>query len=317
MNAQKKSALNEIPPNKIKPNKDNPRLIFREKEMNQLLESIKEVGIKVPITVYQDSNRYVLIDGERRWRCARKLNLDSMPAIIQPKPSRLENLLMMFNIHNVRVDWDLMPMALKLKEVKEMLEKVGQECSPAKLAGITGLSKSTVNRALELLELPSKYRRMLLREAEKPKSEQSVTADLFVEINKSYAVMEKYTPEICTSTSRLKYIDIMVDKYLRGIIKNVVHLRIISKIARVKRAGKSKSTALPILKRMLADKDYTIEEAFTVSVQSAYKIRDINTRVIKLIEELSSLKARENISIELRSNLERLHEAIMKFLGDN
>ncbi len=119
--------LQEINPDSIRQNPDNPRLIFQEEEMNELLESIREVGIKVPVSVYSDGHKFTLLDGERRWRCAKKLNLKVVPAIVQPKPTRLENLLMMFNIHNVRVDWDLMPMALKLGEVREMLEKEGKD----------------------------------------------------------------------------------------------------------------------------------------------------------------------------------------------
>src|SRR4051794_25820591 len=113
--------LLEISPDSVKPNPDNPRLIFREDDMNELLQSIQEVGIRVPISVYADGKKYVLLDGERRWRCSKKLNLPTVPAHIQAKPSRLENLLMMFNIHNVRVDWDIMPMALKLAQVRDML----------------------------------------------------------------------------------------------------------------------------------------------------------------------------------------------------
>src|SRR5207244_1926735 len=87
------AAVMQVHPDKVDRNPDNPRLIFREDEMNSLLDSIKEVGIQVPVTVYRDADRFTLIDGERRWRCAVKLNLPKMPAIIQPKPTPLENLL--------------------------------------------------------------------------------------------------------------------------------------------------------------------------------------------------------------------------------
>ena len=146
--------LEYIAPRNIIPNPDNPRMVFRESEMRELLESIREVGIKVPISAYRDKRKCVIIDGERRWRCARKLNLKTIPALIQPKPSKLENLLMMFNIHNVRVQWDLLPMAFKLKEVKGMLESEGEQADARHLAGVTGLSTATVKRAFELLELP-------------------------------------------------------------------------------------------------------------------------------------------------------------------
>src|SRR5712691_8007995 len=152
--AKASATLQEISPDRIRKNPDNPRLVFREDEMNELLESIKEVGIKVPVSLFQDGHHYVLIDGERRWRCSKRLNLPSMPAIVQPKPTRLENLLMMFNIHNVRVDWDPMPMALKLGEIRRMLEKEGKDTSPKALAAITGVRLPSVRRALELLDLP-------------------------------------------------------------------------------------------------------------------------------------------------------------------
>ena len=73
--------LNNVDPDLIDKNPVNPRLIFREAEMNQLLESIHEVGIQVPLSVFERDNRFVLLDGERRWRCARKLNLATVPVL--------------------------------------------------------------------------------------------------------------------------------------------------------------------------------------------------------------------------------------------
>src|SRR5687768_16630725 len=107
------STLQQIDPDRIDPNPENLRLIFREGDLRVLRESIHQVGMKVPVTVYTDGRRFVLIDGERRWRCAKNLNLAGVPAIVQPQPGLLESLLTMFNSHNVRVDWDLMAAALK------------------------------------------------------------------------------------------------------------------------------------------------------------------------------------------------------------
>jgi len=49
--------LTRLNPDLIVPNPDNPRLIFREGEMAQLLESIRAVGIQVPLTVYAERKR--------------------------------------------------------------------------------------------------------------------------------------------------------------------------------------------------------------------------------------------------------------------
>jgi len=139
--AKAAATLQQIPPDEIRKNPDNPRSVPRG-GMNELLESIKSGGIRVPVSLYEDGDHYFLIDGERRWRCAKKLNFKAMPAIVQPKPTRLENILMMFNIHNVRVDWDPMPMALKLREVVTLLEKEGQPTNAKALAAVTGRPRS-------------------------------------------------------------------------------------------------------------------------------------------------------------------------------
>ncbi|MGH9543670.1 MAG: ParB/RepB/Spo0J family partition protein [Terriglobales bacterium] len=62
------SPLQELSPDRIRQNPDNPRLIFQEEEMNELLESIREVGIRVPVSVYSDGTKYTLLDGERRYQ---------------------------------------------------------------------------------------------------------------------------------------------------------------------------------------------------------------------------------------------------------
>ena len=310
------SSLQDIQTKKIVSNPDNPRLIFRENELNDLLDSIKEVGIKVPITVYEKGTKYFLIDGERRWRCSLKLNLETMPAIIQPEPTKLENLLMMFNIHNVRVEWDLMPMALKLKQIKEMLNKEGKPNSNKHLAGITGVSLPTVKRAFDLLELPNKYQRMLLQEAQKPKDQQRVTADLFVEITKSCNVIEKYTPEVYKKVKRKDYVDAMVNKYIGGVVKNVVSFRNVSKIARAERTGVRKSIVVPILVKLASDPLYDIDTAFKHSVEINYQQRDLNTKVVGLLIQLREYRSSKQLSSDLIKSLKSLRKRINELLGN-
>ena len=58
--------LAQLSPRKIDRNPENPRLIFRQEEMESLMVSIDTYGIQVPLTVYQEGKAYRLIDGERR-----------------------------------------------------------------------------------------------------------------------------------------------------------------------------------------------------------------------------------------------------------
>ena len=58
----------------LEPNPHNPRMLFDEAPMKTLQESIAKVGILVPLTVYEKKkhpDRYVILDGQRRWMCAK------------------------------------------------------------------------------------------------------------------------------------------------------------------------------------------------------------------------------------------------------
>ncbi len=312
----KNTSLTDLSPNKIKANPENPRLIFRQNELEELKTSIEEVGIQVPLTVYKEKSHYIILDGERRWRCAKELGLPTVPVIVQPKPSPLENLLMMFNIHKVRVDWDLLPTAQKLGEVRDLLVESGEDEPDVKrLAAITGMSKSLIRNCLELLDLPVKYQRILLDEAEKPANEQRITPDLFIEIRKSQRVVRKHAPEVFKDVTERQYLDTMYKKYKQGVVKNIVQFRDVSKIARAERAGMSKKKVLPILKQLVTDQSYTITEAFEDSVKGSYEQRDLESRALALIDRLQAFRLKTQIAKGTRDVLIRLRDRITKLLG--
>lgn len=308
--------VQHISPHSIQKNPENPRLIFREGDLYELLQSIKSVGIQVPLTVYwdDDTRTYVILDGERRWTCALKLNLPELPAIVQNKPTRLENLLMMFNIHNVRIAWDLLPMAMKLDTVRQLLLHEGKPAEIKDLAAITGLSLSTVRRALDLLTIPQKYQELLLQEAEKPREKQEVTADLFIEIYKSFHALERYIPELTTEYSPDIYVESMVEKYRRGVIRNVTHFRNVSRIARAELAGTEIEEVITILKRLIVDPLYSIEDAYAESVKSAYEERDVLTRVESLQRKLEQFDYKVKPTGEIRESLKRLLDIIKRLI---
>lgn len=111
--------LQILPTEQIVPNDRNPRLIFPRGELDVLAESIDQVGILVPVTVYEKDGRYVLIDGERRFKCALELNLSEVPALITDEKPDIELLQQMFNIHLIREPWQDMPTARALKQLVE------------------------------------------------------------------------------------------------------------------------------------------------------------------------------------------------------
>jgi ParB family chromosome partitioning protein len=81
----------------------------------------------------------------------------------------------MFNIHNLREQWDLMPTALSLKVIMDELAEKDEK----KLAELTQLSEPHVRRCKTLLSFPAKYHEMMLD----PNSDNRVKANFFIEIH--------------------------------------------------------------------------------------------------------------------------------------
>ena len=154
--------LDDIPPERIERNDENPRMYFREEGLNKLAESVEEAGgVLVPVYVFKNPEKdgfYKLIDGERRWRVAMKLGLDTIPAHIrETPPDPTKNILEMFNIHKVREDWEDMPTARALKDV---MQRTGTDDAD-ELKALTGLSKEQIGRFKLILHLPQRYQEMI------------------------------------------------------------------------------------------------------------------------------------------------------------
>ena len=73
----------EIPTDLIDPNPKNPRKVFDNFDLDELVHSIKEFGLLQPIVVRRSGDRYELVMGERRWRAATQAGLDTIPAIVR------------------------------------------------------------------------------------------------------------------------------------------------------------------------------------------------------------------------------------------
>ncbi len=76
--------LDELPLASISPNRFQPRDHFDEEALSQLADSIREVGVLQPVLVRPaGEGQYELIAGERRWRAARRVGLQTIPALVR------------------------------------------------------------------------------------------------------------------------------------------------------------------------------------------------------------------------------------------
>jgi ParB family chromosome partitioning protein len=310
--------LRELEPDKIRRNPDNPRLFFRDQELDSLAASIKRYGIQVPITVYAEGKHFVLIDGERRWRSAKKLNLDRIPALIKAKPSPLENLLLMFNIHALREQWDYLTIARKLPTVIELfVEKNSREPTEVELSELTGLTRGQIRRCKFLLDLPDKYRKQLEDELALPKQLQALSEDFFIEMERSLKTVQHRVPTAISSLNGAR--DALIKKFREGTIGNITDFRKVSKIATsIKNIGIKEAKARSALRGIFDPSNKTsIGEVYAEHFEMRYDERKVILSVDSIYEYLEYSIDDENdveISKELRAKLTRLKKIIDRLL---
>jgi ParB family transcriptional regulator, chromosome partitioning protein len=304
-----------IEPEKIQRNPENPRLIFRQEELDALQESIAEQGILVPLTIYQDGNHFCILDGERRWRSALKLGLSKVPVIIQPKPDRMQNLMMMFAIHKSRKDWDPLPTALKLEDLeKEYTRRNGKKPTEAELAGIASLTRGEVRRLKKLLGLPDEYRRMLLTELEKPRSLQIITVDHVIEATKGAEALRKHS--IIDSGTEDKLRKAIIRKFQTKVIGNTVDPRKLVRLAHsVERGEISKNVVGNVIHKLITDPEYNIDQAFSETVEQADFEHGLEQLIERVVIRLDEHRTRGyHMSSSLRGAIDILFKKIKELI---
>lgn len=307
------ATLKNIKVDQIHRNPDNPRIIFRPTELDQLQDSIGEHGVQVPISVYREGRHYVLIDGERRWRCCLKLNKRFIPALVQAKPDALTNLLLMFNIHALREQWDLWTIAMKLPAVYDQLTKTLERRPLEKeVAQKTGLKPAVIRRCKLLLQLPQHYKDMLLRELKKPKAEQVFTEDFFIEMERALRTVESRMPDLLKDKDKVR--NVLIDKFREGTIDNRVEFRKIPKIARSIEHEIPEEIARRKLVQLFSPNKVSIQDAFQGPIAAAYEDRDVLNKVEALLVHLQGLSAQE-IDTTLRERLVELNRKVAELLG--
>ena len=146
-----------IPIDKIKANKYQPREDFDEQALKDLAASIKEKGFIQPVLVRAKQGEYELIAGERRFKAAKKLNLKEVPAIIKDA-SDLDSLELSI-IENVQRE-DLNPID-QAKAYKRLVDEFNM--IQENIADTIGKDRATVANILRLLKLPNKIQQYVSR----------------------------------------------------------------------------------------------------------------------------------------------------------
>ena len=140
----------QIAINKIIPNPTQPRTQFDDEALNELADSIRQLGIIQPITVKRnDDGNYIIISGERRWRASQIVGLEQLPAYVREADD--ENLHAMALVENIqRQDLNAIEIALSMQR---LIEECG--LTQEQMADKVGKKRSTVSNYMRLLNLPN------------------------------------------------------------------------------------------------------------------------------------------------------------------
>jgi ParB family transcriptional regulator, chromosome partitioning protein len=267
-----------VPTNSLRPNPHNPRVLFDELPLKTLAESIEKVGVLVPLTVYQarGSDKYTILDGQRRWICAQKLELSSVPINQVKEPSVTENIVTMFQIHKLRKDWELMPTALKLGVLMDEME----ETRDRQLAELTGLDVAVVTRCKKLLSFPKKYQEMMLF----PDPDDRIKADFFIEL---YPIINDRSVKGADWYKKNYLIDRFLHKYQNRLsgFKAITDFRKIKQYLTIARLADQEAAVLKKFKKLLDDDNVDFS---TLEVDAA-RIHREATSLVKRVTDLRAM----------------------------
>ena len=153
---QGSSTINEIPLSQIEANPNQPRREFDPTALQELANSIREIGIIQPITLRQvDEDRYQIIAGERRWRASQMAGLAAIPAYI--RTIKDENVMEMALVENIqREDLNAIEIALAYEH---LISSTGM--TQEKVSERVGKSRTAIANYLRLLKLPAQVQMAL------------------------------------------------------------------------------------------------------------------------------------------------------------
>jgi ParB family chromosome partitioning protein len=151
--------LQDIPLSAIRPNPQQPREHFDEESLAALAESIREVGVLQPILVRAGGDGFELIAGERRWRAARRIGLQTIPAIVRTADDA--SMLQQAIVENVQRE-ELNPLE-EAAAYQQLIEDFS--LTHDDVAARVGKSRTTITNTLRLLQLPPAIQRQLKERA--------------------------------------------------------------------------------------------------------------------------------------------------------
>lgn len=298
----------------IRPNEYNPREEISKTEVADIRDSIKEVGgILVPLVVYEENGKYVLLDGERRWRAAKDLakydpKYQKVPANIILGPlSENENLLTMFNIHMERKQWSTAAIAEAIGKLLEF----NPGLSTRELADKMHVTSTAINEAKQFLRMPENLRRRAL--------EGDLDEYYLILLGRSLRVCERIFPKLIKKYGWQNLAEKFIAKVDNGLIQIARDFNLISKMTKTCIQYDEEALFIKLFERMVKDERFTPADADKVlDDKLGYKVDSLFELACKnFYRSLGSyLRSRsiEKIPASNKKVLKRIQKRLAQFL---
>ena len=230
--------MSEIKISDIIPNPTQPRTDFDEVALEELAESIRQLGLIQPITVKRSGDKYIIISGERRWRASQKAGLEAIPAYIREVDDT--------TLHAMALVENIQREDLNAIEISLGMQRLIEECGLTQeaLAERLGKKRSTVANYLRLLNLPEEIQLAI----------------------KSGIISMGHAKAIASAESRTKQLSL-----LKRCVKNNLSVRQLEELARL--TSEKKPKAAPV-----ADEEYPESYSRLVEYLEKFFSQDISIK---------------------------------------
>lgn len=300
------------PHTSLVPNPQNPRILFDPDPLQDLKENIRQHGVLVPLTVFllPDKEKYGILDGARRHRCCQELAAEGLeidiPCNVVAPPDVLAGMLYMFNIHNFREAWELMPTALSLKIVMDNI----QEGDTKKLKNLTGLSEPQIERCKLLLSFDERFQQLSLD----PNPRTRIPSNFWIEANPILDLVRENLPQMYLAENKSGVLDRLVAKYRAKKIKSVIHFRRIVEAFEITTGLPQRDQAVEALRGYIMDRDIETRAAFDGFIQDSRKVKTAVEACDDLLAKLSRAHI-EHVTENRNDLIEKLKETQAFIVG--
>ena len=179
----------------------------------------------------------------------------------------------------------------------------------------TGLSRGTIRRCKLIIELPERFKDMLLEELNKPKSKQVLSEDFFLEMEGALKTVRRNFPDIVENIDEVR--DNLIKKFRNNVIDNMLDFRMIRKIAVAhKNVEYPVNEAKNALKQVFEDNEMSIEKIFKETVGDLYDEKRFISNANNLLYHLERLDDEEKQDTDIRETLRNIKRTIEQILNE-